>query len=140
MLCAVPLSATGMPYRENEPVADQAGHPVLALFRFRGQRLGLGDPAIGAARKTDLFADLERGVVIEFGQLPVVEDAEIVELLLDRTRHAGELLEIVGGAARAGQTLESGRLRCGRNFLLDRLGEGAGIDPGFALGARNAVD
>src|SRR3954452_16198726 len=118
MGCAVPLSATGMPYRENEPVADRAGHPVLALFRFRGQRLGLGDPAIGAARKSDLFADLVRGIVIELGELPVVEDAEVVELLLDRTRHAGELLEVVGGTARAGQALETGRLRCGRNFLL----------------------
>src|SRR5271154_6217104 len=49
----------------------QSGRRV-GLFRFRGQRLGLGDPAIGAARKSDLFADLVRGVVIELGELPVV--------------------------------------------------------------------
>src|ERR1700738_394778 len=106
-----------MPYRENEPVADKAGHPVLALFRFRGQRLGLGDPAVGAARKSDLFADLVGGVVVEFGKLRIVEDAEVVELLLDRTGHAGELLEVVGAAARPCKTLEARGLRRRRDFL-----------------------
>src|SRR3954469_13993395 len=129
-----------MPYRENEPVADGAGHPELALLRFRGQRLGLGDPAIGAARKPDFFADLVRGFVVELGELPVVEDAEVVELLLDRTRHAGELLEVVGGAARAGQALEAGRLGRCRNFLAGRLSGGADVDAVVALGARDAVD
>ena len=33
-----------------------------------------------------------------------MEDAEIVELLLDRRRDVVELLEIVGDAARTGQT------------------------------------
>src|SRR5580700_7957335 len=81
-----------------------------SLFGFRRHRLGLGYPAIRPARKSDLFADLVRGVVIEFGQLPIVEDAEIVELLLDRAGHAGEFLEIVGRTARTRQTLEAGRL------------------------------
>ena len=102
-----------------------AGEPATRryqLFRFRDQRLGLRDPGIGPARKTDLFTDLVRGVVIEFGELPVMEDAEVVELLLDRTRHAGELLEVVGGAARTGQTLEAGGLGSCRNFFAGRLG------------------
>src|SRR5436190_23562934 len=111
------VSYRGCRIRKIEPVAGSTGHSALQLFRFRGQRLGLGNPAIGAARKSDLFTDLVRGVVVEFGELPVVEDAEIVELLLDRTRHAGELLEIVGGATRTCQTLEAGRLRSGRDFL-----------------------
>jgi len=59
---------------------------------------------------------LVRGVVIEFGELPVMEDAEVVELLLDRAGHAGELLEIVGGTARPGKTLEGRRLRRHRDF------------------------
>src|SRR6202158_914395 len=46
----------------------------VALFRFRRHRLGLGNPAIGAGRQADLFTDLVSGVVIEFGQLPVVEN------------------------------------------------------------------
>src|SRR5665213_2889164 len=91
----------------------------VALFGFRGHRLGLGYPAIGAGGKSDLFTDLVRGVVVEFGQLPVVEDAEVVELLLDRAGHAGELLEIVGSRARPGQALEARRLRRRRNFLAD---------------------
>src|SRR6185295_15757155 len=103
-------------------------------------RLGLGNPAIGAARKSNLFTDLVRGVVIEFGELPVVEDAEVVELLLDRTRYAGELLEVVGGATRPSQTLEAGRLRCRRNLLAGRLDGGADIEAVVALGARDAVD
>src|SRR6202165_231064 len=114
--------------------------PTAALFGFRGQCLGLGHPAIGSRRKPDFFADLVGGVMIEFGQLPIMEDAEIVELLLDRAGHAGELLEIVGGAARPGKTLEAGGLRRHRNFLADRLYRGADIDSGFALRARNAVD
>src|SRR4029079_2917082 len=77
------------------------------LFRFRGKALGLGDPAIGPARKTDLFADLERRLVIEFGKLPIMENAEVVELLFDRPGYAGELLEVIGRAARAGQSLEA---------------------------------
>src|SRR5215218_2818139 len=119
-LCAVPPSATGMPYQGNQTGGRKAGHPAYQLFRFRGHCLGLGNPAIGAARKSDLFTDLVRGVVIEFGELPVLEDAEVVELLLDRTRYAGELLEVVGGATRTSQTLEAGGLRSGRDFLARR--------------------
>src|SRR5450432_2087944 len=91
---------------------EQSGRRV-GLFGFRGHRLRLGYPAIGARRKSDFFADLVGGVVIEFGELPVMEDAEIVQLLLDRPRHAGELLEVVGGAARPRQTLEARWLRRG---------------------------
>src|SRR3977135_3683222 len=109
--------------------------PANALFGFRGHRLGLGHPPIGAGRKADFFANFVGGVVIEFGQLPIVEDTEIVELLLDRTGRACELLEIVGGAARARQTLEAGRLWCRRNFLADRMSGGTDIDPGIALSA-----
>ena len=93
--------------------------PPSVLFRFRGERLGLGDPGVGAAGKTDFFADLVRGVVIELSELPVVEDAGVVELLLDRARHARELLEIIGGATRTGQTLEARGLR--RKLFLHRL-------------------
>jgi len=116
-------------------VAGRPGHAAYQLFRFRGQRLGLGNPGIGAARKTNLFTDLVRGIVVEFGELPVVEDAEVVELLLDRTRYAGELLEVVGGATRTGQTLEAGRLGCCRNFLAGRLSGGADVDAVVTLGA-----
>src|ERR1700684_4517210 len=40
-------------------LAGSSGQRV-ALFGFRGHRLGLGYPAIGPARKSDLFADLVR--------------------------------------------------------------------------------
>src|SRR5690349_2168747 len=123
-----------------EPVAGRPATRSYILFRFRGQRLGLGDPAIGTARKSDLFTDLVRGVVIEFGELPVVEDAEVVELLLDRTRHAGELLEVVGGAARTCQTLEALLMRRSGDFLAGRVGGRTDIDAGIALRAGNAVD
>src|SRR4051812_2036566 len=112
----------------------------FALFRFRRHRLGLGDPAIGAGRQADLFTDMVRGVVIEFGELPVMEDAEIVELLLDRAGHAGELLEVVGSTSRAGEALEARGLRSRRDVLAHRMRRGADIDAGFALRTRNAVD
>src|SRR6202158_5828128 len=111
-----------------------------ALFRFRGHRLGLGHPAIGSARKSDLFADLVGGVVIEFGQLPVVEDAEIVELLLDRAGHAGELLEIVCRTPRPRKTLGDRSLRRHRNLLTDGMRGRADIDSGVALRTRDAID
>src|SRR3979411_1439089 len=113
---------------------------AFAAFGFAGHRLGLGHPAVGAAWQSDFFADLVRGIVVEFGQLPVMEDAEVVELLLDRAGYAGELLEIVGGAARPGQTLERRRLRRHRDFFADGMRRRADIDPGFALRARDAVD
>src|SRR5437016_11365348 len=113
---------------------------ALALFGFRGHRLGLGHPAVGATWQSDLFADLVRGVVIEFGQLPVMEDAEVVELLLDRAGHSGELLEIVCGAARPRKTLEAGGRRRHRSFLAGRLYGGTDVDSGFALRARNAIN
>src|SRR3979411_2827585 len=91
--------------------------PANALFGFRGHRLGLGHPAIGARRKADFFANFVGGVVIEFGQLPIMEDTEIVEIFLDRTGQASKLFGIVGGAARTRQTLEAGRLWRRRNFL-----------------------
>src|SRR5207253_8303373 len=93
-----------------------------------------------AARQADLFADLVRGVVIEFGELPVVEDTEIVELLLDRARHARELLEIVGGAARTGEALEARGLRRRRQFFAGRLHRRPDVDPDFALRTRDTVD
>src|SRR5882724_5703134 len=111
---------------------------ALTLFGFRGHRLG--HPAVGATWQSDLFADLVRGVVIEFGELPVMEDAEVVELLLDRAGHAGELLEIVGGTARPGKTLEGRRLWRHRDFLADGMSRRADIDAGIALRSRNAID
>src|SRR6201987_511319 len=112
----------------------------IGLFRFRSERLGLSNPGVGAARQADLFADLVCGIVIELGELPVVENAEIVELLLDRTRYAGELLEVVGRTARTRKALEAGGLlRCGKLFA-HRLGGSADVDAGVALRARDAVD
>src|SRR5258708_29590962 len=70
-----------------------------------GEFLGLCDPAFHAAGQSDLLADLVRGLGRERGDLPIVEDAEVVELLLDRGRDMGELLEVVGDAARAGEDL-----------------------------------
>ena len=71
-----------------------------------------------------------------------MEDAEIVELLLDRRRNAGQLLEIVGNAAR---TRRAARSRVGERRRVgsvsdDRLLGGADVDARLALRARNAVD
>src|SRR5260221_658832 len=93
-----------------------------------------------AATPPAFFADGVGGVVIEFGQLPVVEDAEIVELLLDCPGHAGELLEVVGGTARPGEPLEARSLGRHRNILPDRMGGCADVDSGIALRTRDAVD
>src|ERR1700680_1861913 len=69
--------------------------PTAALFGFRGQCLGLGHPAIGSRRKPDFFADPVGGVVIEFGPLPIMEDAGVLELLFYCAGTAGALSWIV---------------------------------------------
>src|SRR3569832_396848 len=107
-----------------------------------GQLFGLGDPAGDAAGQTDLLADIVGGLLVELGDLRVVEDAEVVELLLDRARNAGELLEVVGNAARTGKLLEAEIARRLRRDLFGngRLLLGAEVDARIALGARDAVD
>ncbi len=92
------------------------------------------------AGQTDFLADLLGIGRSKLGQLRVVEYAEVVELLLDRARHAGQLLEIVGDAARAGQRLEAGRRHFGGKLLDHRRFGCTGIDAEIALRARNAVD
>src|SRR5579864_9251486 len=62
--------------------------------------LGLGDPALHAARQADVLADLVGRIGPERGDLPIVEDADVVELLLDRGRDMAKLLEVVGDATR----------------------------------------
>src|ERR1700742_1295133 len=116
--------------------------PGMTLL-FGRELLGLGDPAIDAAGQTDLFADIVRGLLVELGDLLIVEDAEIVELLLDRARNAGQLLEVVGDAARTGELLEAETFGCwrGRDLLGDdRLLLRADVDAEIALRARDAVD
>ncbi len=77
---------------------------------------------------------------IEFRDLPIVEDAEVVELLLDRGRHTGELLEIVGHATRTGKCLEPKTLSLRRHRLGDRLSGRANVDARVALGTGNTID
>src|SRR5215475_6575978 len=60
------------------------------------QFLGLADPAVDAAGKPDLFANIVGCLRVEFCDLRKVENAEIVELLFNRWRNAGQFLEIVG--------------------------------------------
>src|SRR5271155_2469939 len=56
---------------------------VVGSYFFGGHFLRLGDPALDAAGQTDLLADIVRGDRREFGNLLEVENAKIVELLLD---------------------------------------------------------
>src|SRR5580704_7105844 len=128
-----------MPYQEPTPdrPRDRKGAGASSLG---GELLGLRDPALHAARQADLLADPVRGLGRESGDLPVVEDAEIVELLLDRGRDVGELLEVVGDATGSREDLVTGALGRGRQVFGDRLGGGACIHAHIALGPRNSVD
>src|ERR1700722_10410085 len=86
-----------------------------------GKFLGLCDPAFHAAGQADLLADLVRGLGRERGNLPIVENAEVVELLLDRGRDVGELFEVVGDAAGSGENLITRAVGHGRQVFGDRL-------------------
>src|SRR3954471_11280477 len=108
---------------------------------LRGQLFGLGDPALDAAGQSNLFANIVSRFRAKLGDLRVVEDAEVVELLLDRRRNARELLEIVGDAARTGQRLEAEPLFLGlRQILDDRLLGRAEVHAHAALRTRDAVE
>src|SRR4029078_12816414 len=83
------------------------------------------------------------GFRVEFGELRIVEDTEIVKLLFNRRRDAGQLLEIVRNATRPGQLLETKVTGCrGRRYGLgnDRLLGRADINAHLTLGTRNSVD
>src|SRR5919197_1863855 len=103
------------------------------LFRLR-------DPAFHAAGQSNFLADLVGSGGPEACNLPIVEDPEIVEPLLDGGRDMVKLREIVGDAARAGQHLVAGPVGGRGQLFHDRFGRGARVDPEFALRARYAVD
>src|SRR5438477_4955893 len=112
-----------------------------SLHFFRCQFLGLGDPAFHAARQSDLLADIMRRGRRQIRDLLEMENAEIVELLLDRRRNAGQFLEIVGDPARPGQRLEAELVfRRGRNFFGNGFGLRADIDALRALRSGNPID
>src|ERR1700688_629094 len=103
-----------------------------------GEVLGLCDPAFHAAGQDDLLADLVRGLGRERGDLPIVEDAEVVELLLDRGRDVGEFLEVVGDPTGSGEDLVTRIVGRRRQIFDDRLVGGSGVHSHIALGTRNA--
>ena len=76
-------------------------------FLFRTQLLGLSDPAFHPSRQSDFFADLVCGLGSEPGDLPIMEDAQVIKSFFDGRRDMGELLEIVSDATRTGQDFES---------------------------------
>src|SRR5580700_9009499 len=86
---------------DQTPIAERPQLAGPITRSLGGKLLGLRDPAFHAAGQPDLLADPVRGLGRERGNLPVVEDAEVVEFLLDRGRDVGELLEVVGNAAGA---------------------------------------
>src|SRR3954469_14376061 len=110
------------------------------MSSLRSQLLRMANPAFHAARQPDLLADLVRGLGSKARDLPVVEDAEIVELLLDRGRDMPELLEVVGNSAWPGEHLVAGVIGGGRQLLHDRLSGRTDVDAHVALRARNAID
>src|SRR5579864_2196012 len=77
------------------------------LFRLSTKFLGLGYPTVDPARQPDFFADIVGRCRPETGNLPIMEDTEIVELLLDRRGYARQFLQVVGDAARPRQCLET---------------------------------
>ena len=99
-------------------------------------RPGLGDPAVALDAAVQLEVAVELGDVARLhgGELPVVEDAGLVELLLELRADAVELGQIVRSAARGGEALELLACSAGggrivrRQLLGDRVLGGADID------------
>src|SRR5215470_13482267 len=110
------------------------------MSSLRSQLLRMANPAFHAAGQPDLLTNLVRGLGRKARDLPIVEDAKIVELLLDRGRDMPELLEVVGNSAWPGEHLVAGVIGGGWEFLHDRLSGRADVDTHVALRARNAID
>src|SRR5262245_40963525 len=98
----------------------------------------MGNPAFHAAGQPDLLANLMSGLGSKVRDLPVVEDAEIVEFLLDRGRDMPKLLEVVGNSAWPGEHLVAGVINGRGQLLHHRLSSRADVDAHVALCARNA--
>src|SRR5262245_4128593 len=107
------------------------------MSSLRRQLLRMGNPAFHAAGQPDVLANFVSGRGLKARDLPVVEDAKIVELLLDRGRDMPELLEVVGNSAWPGEHLVAGVVGGGGEFLHDRLSGRADVDAHVALRARN---
>src|SRR5262249_5113383 len=128
---------------EGRPVADRMRDgDRKSLLSLPAQFLGLSNPAVDAAGQTDFFAHFIGGGRAQSGTFPEVENAEVIELLLDCRRDAMQLLEVIRNAAGARQTLEPeptiSLLR--RNVLDYRRFSRADVDPHFALRARDPID
>src|SRR5262245_20497872 len=93
----VPLGAgqRARVWKTTYPRPAEAGRATMTAL-LGAQFLRPGNPAFHAAGQADFLADLVRRLRSETGDLPIVENAEIVELLLDRRRDMREFLEIVG--------------------------------------------
>src|SRR4029453_13183635 len=73
---------------------------------FCRQFFGLGDPALDTPRKPDLFPNVMGGLSVEFGNLRIMKNAEVVKLLFDCRRNTRQFFEVVSNPARPGQLLE----------------------------------
>src|SRR5262249_46333149 len=129
--------------KRRSPVRGASDVPANPPYRdlIGAQSLSLGDPPADTARQAAPLADVGGSFRAQAGNLAIMENGQIVELLLDRWRHADKLLEVVGHAPRTGQLLESDAFRLFlRQFLAERLLGGADVDAEVALGAGDAVD
>jgi hypothetical protein len=106
---------------------------ILMGRLFRRQFFGLGDPAVHPTGEPHLFADLARGIAAQSRQLPVVEDAEIVELLFDGGGYVMKFLEIVSDATGTGEDLVAWAFRSRRKLFGYGLGSRTRIYSGLAL-------
>src|SRR5450631_317712 len=80
----------------------------IGASRRSEQHASLVDPIVAGDAAVELEVGVELvGVVLAHrGDLPIVEDAVLVELLDDLRADAGQLGEVVGCAARRGEQLE----------------------------------
>src|SRR5688572_12280820 len=107
---------------------------------LRSQFLRLRDPAFHPAGQSKLFTDLVGGFGPEARNLPVMEYAQIVELLFDCRRHVMQLLEIIGYATGTRKYFVARAVGGGRKLFCDRIRGGTGVDAKLALCSRNAVN
>src|SRR2546427_646960 len=86
-----------------------------------------------AARRPAFFADSVSILGAELRDLPEMENAELVESLLDRGGNRRKFLEVVGNPARTGQRLKRGAGGLHGRLLDDGLLGGAEVDAHLAL-------
>src|SRR5690606_673414 len=142
--CGTARHRSARPHHVPDIIMPPKRHGIATRSLGLDQGAGERHPAVALDAAVELELGIELGDVglAHGGDLPVVEDAGLVQGLLELRTDARDLRQIVGSAARSVEQLEglARLLGLSRQVLDERSLGGADVDAEVALAARDAVD